>query len=69
MIPMMYRFNPTHMPLYALIFGLSCIGLSFVIEPYKQGLFTFGIVFTIMSFFAWAKIQQLQSKRSVKKYG
>jgi len=58
----MYRFTPSHMPLYALIFGLSCIGLAFVIEPYKQGLITFGIIFTIMSFFAVAKIRQLNIK-------
>ncbi len=59
------RFNPSHMPLYALIFGLSCIGLAFVIEEYKQGLITFGIIFTVMSFFSVLKIKQLKNERRV----
>lgn len=59
----MYKFNPSHMPLYALIFGLSCIGLSLIIKEYSQGLITFGIIFTGMSFFAWIKIKQTQSKK------
>jgi len=56
------KFNPRHMPLFALIFGLSCIGLSFIIKEYSQGLITFGIIFSGMSFFAWRKIQKISRK-------
>ena len=52
-----------NMPLYGLLFGLGMLGISYLVgfnSTIGQWTTTFGIVFTIIPLFAFAKVQQLR---------
>lgn len=51
------------MPLYGFLFGLGMLGISYLSGFHSslgQWTTTFGIVFTIMSVFAFLKVKQLK---------
>jgi hypothetical protein len=51
------------MPLYGLLFGLGMLGISYLVgfnSSIGQWTTTFGIVFTIIPLFAFAKVKQLR---------